>query len=157
MPNPRRLVVLALPVLVLGGCALSPFADPLRVELAGLEALPGAGMELRFAVRLRIQNPNASELSFDGVALDLDLRGQRFASGVAPVQGRVPRYGETLITVPVTVSGLSLARQALGLMREGEQRGRLGKVAYRLSGKLGGVGLAGARFESAGEVDLSGL
>jgi hypothetical protein len=156
MPNPRRLL-LALPLLALGGCALAPFADPLRVELAGLEALPGAGMELRFAVRLRVQNPNAAELGYDGVALDLDLRGQRFASGVAPLQGRLPRYGEVLLTVPVTVSGLSLARQALGLMREGEQRGRLGKVPYRLSGKLGGVGLAGARFESAGEIDLSGL
>ena len=87
----RRLALLAL-ALPFAGCALSPLADPLRVELAGLESLPGEGMELRFMVRLRVQNPNPSEVAYDGVALELDLRGQRFASGVAPLSGSVPRF-----------------------------------------------------------------
>jgi LEA14-like dessication related protein len=148
----RRLALLAL-ALPFAGCALSPLADPLRVELAGLESLPGEGMELRFMVRLRVQNPNPSEVAYDGVALELDLRGQRFASGVAPLSGSVPRFGEVVLAVPVTASGLALARQLIGLMREGE-RGRIGKVGYAMRGKLGGVGLGSARFESTGEIDL---
>jgi LEA14-like dessication related protein len=153
----RRHWLLALAVLPLAGCAVSPFADPLRVQLAGLDSLPGEGLELRFLVRLRVQNPNGSDLAYDGVALDLDLRGQSFASGAAPVQGTVPRFGEAVVAVPVTVSGFAVARQALSLVREGGQPGGISKVAYRLSGKLGGVGPFGARFESEGVVDLAGI
>ena len=153
MPN-RRLLCLGLVVAPLAGCALSPFADPLRVELVGLEGLPGEGMELRFVVKLRVQNPNDREMAYDGIALDLDLRGQRFASGVAPLAGMVPRYGETVLAVPVTASAIALARQMLSVLRESEQRGRIGKLSYALRGKLGGVGLTGARFESTGEFDF---
>lgn len=152
MPN-RRLLCLALVAAPLAGCALSPFADPLRVELVGFDGLPGEGMELRFLVKLRVQNPNDREMAYDGVALDLDLRGQRFASGVAPLSGTVPRYGETVLAVPVTASAIALARQMLSVLRESE-RGGVGKLAYALRGKLGGVGLTGARFESTGEFDF---
>lgn len=150
------LSLLGLP-LVVSGCALSPFADPLRVELVGLQALPGEGLELRFLARLRVQNPNDADLAYDGIALDLDLRGARFASGVAPMQGRLPRFGEVVLAVPVTVSGLAMARQLLSLVREGEQQGRIGRVDYRVSGKLGGIGPMGARFLSEGSIDLSGF
>jgi LEA14-like dessication related protein len=162
MPTSRRRLLQGLMVLPLGlaGCALSPFADPLRAELVGLQSLPGEGLELRFLVRLRVQNPNDADLAYDGVAVDLDLRGARFASGVAPLQGRVPRFGEVVLAVPVTVSGLAMARQLLGLVREGEQQGRIGRVDYRLSGKLGGLGPLGSqagRFVSEGSIDLAGL
>jgi hypothetical protein len=153
----RRHLLLALAALPLAGCAVSPFADPLRVQLAGLDSLPGEGLELRFLVRLRVQNPNSSDLAYDGVALDLDLRGQSFASGAAPLKGTVPRYGEAVLSVPVTVSGFAMARQALSLARESGQPGGITQVAYRLSGKLGGVGPFGARFEAEGVVDLAGI
>ena len=153
----RRRLLLMAAALPLAGCAVSPFSDPLRVQLAGLESLSGQGLELRVLVRLRVQNPNDTDLDYDGVALDLDLRGQSFASGVAPLKGRVPRFGEAVLSVPVTVSGFAMARQALGLVRDSGQPGGVAKVPYRISGKLGGAGPFGARFESAGEVDLSGL
>ena len=154
---PRRRWLLALPALALAGCALSPLSDPPRVDLAGLDSLPGEGLELRFMLRLRVQNPNDAELAYDGVAVDLDLRGKRFASGVAPLRGQVPRYGEVVLNVPVTAGGFAIARQMLDLLRQGQAGAGLGKVSYALRGKLGGVGLGGARFESSGEVDLSGL
>lgn len=140
----------------LPGCALGPFADPPRVDVAGLDSLPGEGLEVRFLLRLRVQNPNGFDLDYDGISLDLDLRGQRFASGVAPVRGTIARFGEALIGVPVTVSGLSVARQLLGLVREGQRPGGVGPVAYVLRGKLGGGALGGLRFESSGNLDLSG-
>lgn len=134
------------------GCALSPFADPPRVQLAGIEGLPGEGLELRFALRLRVQNPNPEELAWDGISLELDLRGQSFASGVAPLAGRVPGYGEAVVTVPVSVSGFAIARQVLDLARG---RGPKDRVPYALRGRLGGV-MGGVRFASSGEVDLGG-
>lgn len=158
MPPRRRLLAAlsTLPTLgvlaSLAGCATLG-ADPPKVHLAGLESLPGEGLELRFMARLRVQNPRDEELVYDGISLDLDLRGQPFASGVGPVAGRVPRFGETVINLPVTVSGFAIARQLWGLVQEGEQRGRIATVPYTLRGRLGGP-LGGVRFVAEGEVDL---
>lgn len=157
MPTRRALLAQAAPILLLPAltaCANLPFAEPPRVDLVGLAPLPGEGMELRFALRLRVQNPGDQAIAYDGISLELDLRGAPFARGVAAVSGSVPRFGEALITVPVTVSGFTLARQILGLVREGERRGRLGRVGYALRGRLGGSVFGGQRFESSGEIDL---
>jgi LEA14-like dessication related protein len=67
--------------------------EPLRVNVAGLEPLAGEGLEMRFNVKLRIQNPNDTPLEFQGVSLQLDLNGKPFASGVSDEAGVVPRFG----------------------------------------------------------------
>lgn len=107
-------------------------------------------MEARFAVHLRIQNHDDIPLDYDGVALDLDLRGTSFASGVSNQQGMIPRFGETVITVPVTVPATAIIRHAFGLATSDHI-----KVNYRLRGKLGGPGFAlGRHFDSKGEITL---
>lgn len=132
------------------GCAtLRPDTAP-RVELAGLEALPGEGLELRVLLKLRIQNPAERELRYDGLWAEVELRGLPLAAGGASVAGVVPRFGEAVVQVPVTASGLALARQAFSLWKDSQQGG--GPVAYVLRGRLGGTGLVDARFESRGEV-----
>ena len=133
----------------LGGCAALPGSDPLRVSLAGIESLPGAGMELRLAVKLRVQNPNDTPVNFDGVALTLDLRGHDFASGVSDQQGSVPRFGESVLVVPVTVSAVALLKQAYSLYT-----GDRSRVSFVARGKLSGTGFGVTRFESAGEFEL---
>lgn len=140
----RRNLLLAVLILILTGCALWQ-REPLRVSVAGIEPLPGQGLEARFAVQLRIQNPNDKPLSFDGVSLDLDLAGKPFASGVSDQRGSVPRFGEIVIAVPVTVPALALVRQAIGLAR-GEP---LSKIDYEVRGRLGGAG-----FETLGDIPL---
>lgn len=142
----------AAPLLMLSACAALPGREPVKVDLAGIEALPGEGMELRFLVKLRVQNPNDSAVEYDGVSIDLDLRGQSFGSGVSDVRGAVPRFGEAVIAVPMTVSGLSLARQLFSLLRAGDAS--VQRVDYVLRGKLSGSLFAAARFESRGEVTL---
>lgn len=161
---PTRRLCLTLPALLavpalgaVGGCAGMPgTAEPPRVVLVGMEPLAGEGMELRFAVKLRVQNPNTEPLRYDGVSLDLDLRGQGFASGVAPLAGSVPAGGETVLTVPVTASAFALARQLLDFARDA-QRGRTERITYALRGRLGGGMLGGARFSREGEIDLGEL
>ncbi|MBI3153836.1 MAG: LEA type 2 family protein [Burkholderiales bacterium] len=160
---PTRRLCLTLPALLaapalaaLGGCAGLPgAAEAPRVMLVGLEPLAGEGMELRFAVKLRVQNPNPEPLRYDGVSLDLDLRGQGFASGVAPLAGGVPAWGETVLTVPVTASAFALARQLLDFARDA-RRGKPERITYALRGRLGAV-LGGARFAREGEIDLGEL
>jgi len=140
----RRTLLLAMLILILGGCALWQ-REPLRVSVAGIEPLPGQGLEARFAVQLRIQNPNDKPLNFDGISLDMDLAGKSFASGVSDQSGSVPRFGEIVIAVPVTVPALAMVRQAIGLTR-GE---RVSKIDYEVRGRLGG-----AVFETLGNIPL---
>jgi len=141
---------LALPLL--SACAVLSGRDPVKVDLAGLDSLPGEGMELRFMVKLRVQNPNDNPLEYDGVAIDIDLRDMRLGSGVSDARGTVPRFGEAVIAVPMTVSGLAIARQLFALLSGGE--GSLQRVSYALRGKLNGPLFAAARFESSGEIAL---
>jgi len=156
-PTRRHFLALTLLPLALVACSSLPSGDPLRVDLVGLKSLPGEGLEMRFLAKLRVQNPNSPPLAYEGVSLELDLRGQRFASGVAPLAGQVPGFGEVVLEVPVSVSGFTIARQVLDLVREAEGGGRVERVAYELRGKLGGAGLGGTRFGTSGEIDLTGL
>jgi len=135
--------------LVVAGCAGWPGSDPLRVNLAGIESLPSEGLEVRMAVKLRIQNPNDAAVNYDGVALNVELRGIDFAAGVSDAKGSVPRFGETVLVVPVTVSAYAIARQALEL-----PKGERSKLSFVVRGKLAGSGFGGMPFESKGEFDL---
>lgn len=146
------LALLFIALLLVSGCASLAQRDPVRVNVVGIEPLTGQGMEVRFAVSLRFQNPNDSAIDFDGVALELDLNGKPFATGVSDSQGSVPRFGETVLTVPVSVSAISLLRQALGVI-EGKGDAEL---PYVLRGRFGGGGLSGMRFSESGMLSLPG-
>ena len=145
-------VWLALAMLALLTACASLGVDRLRVNVAGIDTLPSEGLEARFAIKLRVQNPNDMALDYDGIALDLSLNGSAFASGVSDAKGTIPRFGEAVLTVPVTVSALSVVRQALNFTRNPPKEG----VPYELKGKLGGTGLGSLRFESSGTVRMPG-
>ncbi len=145
----KQFLFLLFVLLALSGCAALTGNDPLKVTLAGIEALPGQGMEVRMSVKLRVQNPNETPVNYDGVALDLELRGQDFASGVSDVRGSVPRFGETVLVVPVTVSALALLKQALSFAS-----GNNSKFDFVARGKLSGGASGATRFETRGEFDL---
>jgi LEA14-like dessication related protein len=147
-----RLLSVFLLTLTLAACAAFSKRDPLNVQVAGIQPLPGEGLELRMAVKLRVQNPNDMALEYNGVALDLEINGRRLASGVSDERGSVPRFGETVLTVPVTISAFSAARQALGLA---EHIG-MDEVPYVLRGKLAGGLFGTQRFVEKGTLDLSG-
>jgi len=147
-----HLLPVILLALSLASCAIFTQRDPLNVQVAGIQPLPGEGLELRMAVKLRIQNPNDMALDYNGVALDLEINGRRLASGVSDERGSVPRFGETVLTVPVTISAFSAARQALGLAENiGTE-----EVPYVLRGKLAGGLFGTQRFVEKGTLDLSG-
>jgi hypothetical protein len=120
------------------------------VTVAGVEALPGEGLELRMMVKLRVQNPNDSDFAFDGAYVELDVLGKTFATGVSDQAGMVPRFGETVVEVPVTVSVLRMVRQVMGVL-DGRP---VDKIDYVLEGKLNGTGFTSRRFRSEGELTL---
>jgi LEA14-like dessication related protein len=142
---------LLLLVTLLAGCASMPSRDPLQVTVAGIEPLQGEGMELRLQVKLRVQNPNDTPIEYNGASLNLEVMGRSFASGVSDQAGTVPRFGEAIVTVPVTVSMMRMARQVLGML-DGKP---VDKITYEMSGKLNGASMFGTqRFNTRGEFAL---
>ena len=152
MPN-RRAFLLFVAALVLGGCASMPHRDPLQVTVAGLESLPGEGMEVRMLVKLRVQNPNAAEIAYSGAYLEFEVQGRTFATGVSDQGGVIPPFGEAIVAVPVTVSVLRMVRQVAGML-DGEP---VDKISYEMSGKLSGGLFSTERFSVSGEFSLSQL
>ncbi len=151
----RRFLVLlaALTSLLLGACAALPGRDPLRVDVAGIEPIEGQGLELRLAVKLRVQNPNEEAVEYDGAALDLEVNGKSLAYGVSDQRGSVPRYGERVLVVPVSISAINAVRQAL-LLADGTTRE---SVPYVLRGKLAGGPFGAARFVQEGAIGINAL
>ncbi|MFZ3322238.1 MAG: LEA type 2 family protein [Usitatibacter sp.] len=131
-----------------------PGRDPLQVSVADIESLDGQGLEWRMLVKLRVQNPNDAPVEYDGVYLKLDVLDKTFATGVSDERGTVPRFGEALISVPVTVSTINIVRHAIDIATGGKPPE---KISYRLEGKLNSAGSVSTRFDSQGELALPGI
>jgi LEA14-like dessication related protein len=146
----HRFFTALLIVVLIGGCAGLIGQEPLRVSIAGIEPLAGEGLEMRFNMKLRIQNPNDTPLEYHGVFLQLNLNGKPFASGVSDESGVVPRFGETVLDVPLTVPVFTALRQAFAFAGSAAA----GKIPYEMRGKLAGSLGGGTRFVDHGELSL---
>ncbi|MFY8087645.1 MAG: LEA type 2 family protein [Rubrivivax sp.] len=136
----------------LGGCAGWAGTEPPRVHVVGLERISSEGFELRFNLKLRVQNPNSHAVSWEGIAIDLDVNGRPLASGVSADHGSVPGFGEAIVSLPVSVNAVAAVRQMLGLL-DGTPRGDL---PYAVRGRLGGGPMGGLRFRAEGTLRLPG-
>lgn len=143
----RHVLAIALAALSLCGCTTMYGRDPLQVAVAGIEPMQvkGEGLELRFLVKLRVQNPNGSAAGYDGAYVKLEVQDRTFATGVSDAGGSVPGFGESIVEVPVTVSMLRMARHVIGMGGEASA----GQIRYKMSGKLGSH-----RFVAEGEFPM---
>lgn len=146
----QRCILIVALTLFASGCASLQGRDPLQVTVAGIEPLQGQGLELRMLVKLRVQNPNDAPVAYNGLAVQMDVQGKTFATGVSDAAGSVPRFGEAVISIPVTVSAFRMVRQAVGMIENG---GR-GAISYELKGKLNGPAFRSMRFRTQGQFDL---
>jgi LEA14-like dessication related protein len=145
----RRAALIALVGATLAACAGFGRHEPIRVNLAGLESIPGAGLEARFLAKVRVQNPNDASITYDGISAEVDLNGRSFAAGVSDASGEIPRFGESVIELPLTVPATAIVRQVLGLFT-----GDNSKANYRVRGFLHTGTFGRQRFDSTGEIDL---
>lgn len=148
----RTMLALCAPIVLMGlpGCATMNQRDALKVNVVGVEPLLAEGLELRLLVKMRVQNPNDSVVEFDGMALEMELNGKSLASGVSDKKGVVPRFGELLVEVPLTVSAFAAVRQALALSSGADK----GEMPYVVTGKLAGGQFGTVRFSSGGTFKL---
>ncbi|QQZ44671.1 LEA type 2 family protein [Pseudomonas sp. SK3(2021)] len=143
-------LTLSLLLLSLSACALFPQHDPLNINVVGIEPLPSQDLEVRFAIKLRLQNPNETAIHYNGVALDLEVNGRPLASGVSDQSGSIGRFSEGVLVVPVSVSAFAVLRQTLGL----SQTQSLDNLPYVLRGKLAGGPFGTLRFVDKGQLSL---
>jgi len=143
-------ILLAFGMLLFSGCAGLRYSEPIDVIIAGLEPLESQGLEVRMLVKLRIQNPNDSPLEFNGVSIQIDVQGKRFAIGVSDTAGSVPRFGEAIVSVPVSISVFSIVHQAMGVVTDEDRR----KIEYEMTGRLAGPAFKSVRFNSKGKFTL---
>ena len=136
--------------LLLGGCvALQPYPETPRVSLVSIQPLEMQMLEQRFALQLRIMNPNDVEIPVAGLSYALEINQREFAYGVSQQAVDIPPYGEALLQVEVVSNLLNVMRQ---LQQMGESKGG-GGLEYRLHGKIGLAGLrSGLPFDYAGKL-----
>jgi hypothetical protein len=147
----RSLALIAAAVLALAACASLPHTDPPQVTVVDMESAPSEGLEARMQLKLRIQNPNSTAIDFNGIYLELKVLGKNFGSGVSDESGTVPPFGETVISVPVSVSIMGIVGEALGFLGG---KSVPDKVTYEMSGKLNSATSGTIRFKSQGEIAL---
>lgn len=139
-------------VLAAGCASLVGIGQPPGITLAGIDLQDIGLFEQRFALKLRVQNPNAVDLPITGLSFDVDLNGQPFAKGLSDKSVTVPRLGEAIIAVDAVSNLSSVLRQLRELQKGGRDR-----VDYRISGRLSVGALGGIPFEHKGDVAVPDL
>jgi LEA14-like dessication related protein len=117
--------------LVTACAGVMPRLEPPSVTLSGVALQEFGLVEQRYRLRLRIQNPNAVELTSSGMVFSLDLNGVDFAHGTSATIPPIPPFGERLVDIPVTGTLVGILRQLKMLGGEGVER-----ITYGLTGKI---------------------
>ncbi|MGQ0657323.1 MAG: LEA type 2 family protein [Chromatiales bacterium] len=146
-----RLTNVGVLVLLLNACTGLPSKiDPPSVSLADVRLVDMNLMEQTFALKLRVQNPNAFDIPLHGLNCEVDLNGQQVARGVNNQSVTLPGLGEQIVEVRAITSLNSLLQQLTELARSGTP-----SVNYRIKGNLRvGNGLVPLPFDQGGEVGL---
>ena len=135
----------------LNACAAFSMQEPLNVTIADLKPIEVGVLEQRYALKVRLLNPNDVEIVFDGVVFDLEINDTPFAKGVSNQSSVIPRFGEAVIDVQA-VSGLQNILWQINELLKGERT----TLTYRIKGRLHSGGFGFTRFDSSGQIAIPG-
>ncbi len=147
----NRFVLALLAASLLRGCAALTTQPP-EVTLAGLDIVEAGLLEQRFAMKLRLQNPNDAGITITGLSFQVEVNGQTFAKGVSGQTVTVPRFGEAVLAVDAVSNLASVLRQISELSKGGREG-----IDYRIHGRLATGDFGSVPFESKGELRLPRL
>jgi hypothetical protein len=116
--------------------------------VAGLKLVQIGVFEQRFALKLRVQNPNDVELRINGLSVEIELNGQPF-SPACRTRGDRPAFRRALLEVMAT----STLGSALKQLRELQKGGR--ELDYRIVGRSTSPGSARA-LRARGDLQTAG-
>jgi LEA14-like dessication related protein len=132
----------------LAACSAMRLQAP-KVSLADFELRGGNLVEQRFALKLRVQNPNDREIAIQGVSFDLDISGKPFAHGVGDKPVTLPRFGEGVVEVEAVSNLGSLVAQIGEIAKVGKEG-----LPYRVTGNVVAEGFGSVPFDSRGHWKL---
>lgn len=136
--------------LLLASCAgLTTRPEPPSLLLSDLRLTGVTLFAQTYLLDLQVQNPNDFDLAIDGLACEIRLNGQRFASGVSNAAATVPRYGTGAVQVEATSTLAGIFRQLSELERNQAQSFR-----YELRGHVNVRGYGRLPFDQSGELSL---
>ena len=147
---------LLLSLLFLGACAtMSSNFDPPKVDLAGLEPLNSESMEPRFLIKLRVVNPNDSDLNIKGIYYEISVEGHDLFTGASDKATVIPGYGENIVTLEAATSLFGTIGLFTTLLTSGAKKDA---INYELYTKIsvGGM-MMPIKKTHKGKLDLSGL
>jgi LEA14-like dessication related protein len=143
----RLLICLAL--YLLAACA-PKFERPV-LSVSSVQLTGGNFFQQNFLVKFEVQNPNKRALPVQGLKAELDVGGQRIASGLSNQAFVVPPMGESEFDMTIT------ANMAAALLSLANQRGD--SIDYELSGSanLDLPFLREVPFHQSGSFSLKGI
>ena len=151
--KPIFVLIVSMLALLLTGCAGLPSGmEAPTVTIADFGAGGGGFFEQQFNLKLRVQNPNNSELKIDGLSFALEVNDGQFATGVGNQAVTVTRFGSAFLPVEAYSSLGSMIRQVGGFL-QGDKR----SLRYRIRGNLSLAGGTRIPFEHGGEIDPGAL
>jgi LEA14-like dessication related protein len=127
-----RLLLLVFGVLLITGCAtMNNYPEQPRVSLVSIQPKEMTLLEQRYALQLRILNPNETAIPIEGLNYSVEINGREFAYGVSRQAVSIPPFGEALLDVDVVSNLLNVLQQMQEMSNEQQD-----SLQYRLSGKL---------------------
>jgi LEA14-like dessication related protein len=143
----KRLVLCLL--FCIAGCTMK-FERPI-LSVSSIELQHGNLFQQSFLVKFQVQNPNSRALPVQGLHAELDVGGQRIASGVSNQAFEVPPMGQSEFDMTIT------ANMAAALLQLANQR--TDTIDYELSGSasLDLPFLREVPFHQTGSFSLKGL
>lgn len=116
-------------VCLLAGCSLmAPQFERPEVSVADVELVSGNLFQQNFLVKLNIQNPNSRALPVNGLHVELNVAGERLASGVSNRPFVVPALGSTQFEMTIT------ANLALAILKLSQHEDRGDSIDYEMTG-----------------------
>ncbi len=119
-------------IILISGCAgkQSQLENP-KLSLVGFEMVDVQLFEQRYALTLRLINPNDIALPITGIYYEVELEGKEFATGVNASPVDIPAYGETRVTVEMSTSLLQSIRHLASIAEKNRD-----SLNYHIKGHL---------------------
>lgn len=117
-------------LLFLAGCSLvAPKFEKPQISVASVELKGGNFLQQNFLVKLNVQNPNDRSLPVTSLHVELNVDGERIASGTSSRAFVVPAHGDTQFDMDITAN---VALVLLKLAGRKDQHADL--IAYDMTG-----------------------
>ena len=149
VPRSRGIASLGVAALLAAACAsVAPKIDAPEVSLEAVRVMRIVDSKAEISVRLRLFNPNASELAINSIDYEITLDGRQAATGRTSRVDRLPAGGEGRVELAgrVDVGAVATAMMALGSELP---------VAYTLKGNATVQGGRSLSFSRKGEIAVS--